>query len=139
MERLVRAVYAGWAAQDFDAAIEPLAEDFVLDWTESRAPFRGVYRGRAAVYRFWEDVRDAWEDFLPRIEEVVDAGRDRLVTRTTVTGRGRGSGLEITAHGAVVWTFRDGAVASGKLFQNVEDALAAAAPGLEETAAPDAG
>jgi hypothetical protein len=126
-ERLVRAVYVAWRSKDFPAVAETLSEDAELDWLESRAPFRGVYRGHAAIERFWADLHDTWDDFDPRIEEVIDLEGDRLVTRTVVRGRGRGSGLEITAHGAVFWSFKDGKITRAKLYQSVDEALAAAA------------
>ena len=47
-----------------------------------------------------------------------------------VCGRGRGSGVEVDAVGAQLWTIHDGKAQSVKLYQSKDDALAAA--GLRE-------
>jgi len=42
--------------------------------------------------------------------EVIDALPDTLVVVPRMLGRGRVSGVEVQAHGASVWTLRDGVV-----------------------------
>jgi hypothetical protein len=42
--------------------------------------------------------------------------------------RGRGSGVEVDAVGAQLWTIRNGKVRSVKLYQSKADALEAAGP-----------
>jgi ketosteroid isomerase-like protein len=71
-------------------------------------------------------MRDTFEWFRPEIDEVIDLGGERVLTATTVRGRARSSGIELNARGAMVWVVRDGKIASGKLFQDVEQALEAA-------------
>jgi ketosteroid isomerase-like protein len=87
------------------------------------------YKGHSELLRAWTEILDAWDEFSPQIDEVIECGPERLITPTTVRGRGKGSGIEIEAHGAVLWTLRDGKVARGKLFQSKDDALEAV--GLE--------
>ena len=45
---IVRRVFDAVNRGDFDAAMEPAADDFVLDWSNSIGPAKGVYRGRSA-------------------------------------------------------------------------------------------
>ena len=77
--------------------------------------------------RYWRDVREAFEAFRPEIDEIIDCGSGGVVTRTTVRGRGRDSGIEIQAEGAMRFRFRDDRIISGKLFQTAAQALEARA------------
>jgi ketosteroid isomerase-like protein len=128
VEALVRRFTESWVRDDLDAILECIASDMEFDWTESISPFRDVYRGREGLERFWEEMRETFDDFTPRIDDVVDCGHKRLVTRITVSGRARASGIELEASGAMLWTVRDGRIVQGKLFQSEEDALAAIGP-----------
>lgn len=123
---LVRRFHEGWISQDLGMVLECIDPEMEFDWSESRAPFRGVYRGRDGMRRYWDEVQEAWERFAPELDDVLDCGGGRLVTPSTVRGRARASGIELEAHGAMLWTLRDGKIVSGKLFQTVEEALEAA-------------
>jgi ketosteroid isomerase-like protein len=125
-EALVRRFTESWVRDDLDAILACIDPDMEFDWTESISPFRDVYTGREGLERFWEEMRDTFDDFTPRIDDVVACGAGRLVTRVTVFGRARSSGIELEASGGMLWTVRDGRIVQGKLFQSEEDALAAA-------------
>jgi ketosteroid isomerase-like protein len=123
---LLRRFHKAWAERDFETVLDCLHPEMEFDWSESRSPFKGVYRAREGMRAYWEDMYDAFDWFRPQIEEVIDCGDDRLVTPTTVRGRARASGIELNARGAMLWVLRDGKIASGKFFQTPADALAAA-------------
>ena len=57
--------------------------------------------------------------------EVIDALPDTLVVVARMLGRGRVSGVEVQAHGASVWTLRDGVVTALTLHQTRDEALEA--------------
>ena len=66
-----------------------------------------IYRGHGGVMKFFEQLRDAWEEApLMEPEELIDAG-DRVVAFVRVHGRGKGSGAAVEARIAQVWTIRD--------------------------------
>jgi ketosteroid isomerase-like protein len=109
--------------------LETIHPDMEFDWTESRAPFHGVYRGIEGMRRYWNEVQDAWERFRPEIDEVIDCGDGRVVTPATVRGRARASGIELEAHGTMLWVVRDDKIVSGKMFQTRDEALEAAGRG----------
>jgi ketosteroid isomerase-like protein len=115
-----------WGDGDFETVLDCIHPDMEFDWSESRSPFKGVYRAHDGMRAYWEDMRDTFEWFRPEIDEVIDLGGERVLTATTVRGRARSSGIELNARGAMVWVVRDGKIASGKLFQDVEQALEAA-------------
>jgi hypothetical protein len=76
--------------------------------------------------RFWHETEEIWVNFAPQIDEVIECDGGRLLTPTTVSGRARASGIELEAHGALLWTVHDGLIVEGKLFQTKADALDAA-------------
>jgi ketosteroid isomerase-like protein len=112
-------------ARDLDelAAITP--DDFVFDRSRSRSFDNEVYRGGAGLQRLLEQAADAWDSFEFFEVEMIDAG-DTVVRVGGTRGRGRGSGIEVEARGAMVWRFHEGAPVSASLFQSKEEALAEA-------------
>jgi ketosteroid isomerase-like protein len=74
----------------------------------------------------WEG---SFEDLEVTYEETIDAG-DRVVLKTYVSGRGRGSGVEVDDRSYMVWTLQDGKVTRMDEFTERADALEAA--GLSE-------
>jgi ketosteroid isomerase-like protein len=127
---LVRRFHQGWIGEDLDVVLECIHPEMEFDWSESQGPFRGVYLGHEGMRTYWRDVRDAFKAFRPEIDEIIDCGDGGVVTRNTVHARGRDSGIEIQAGGAMRWLFRDGRIMSGKLFQTAAQALDAARQGL---------
>jgi uncharacterized protein len=102
----VRASYAALNSGDIEATLAVLAPD--AEWHESSAlPDAGTFRGRDAVREFLEEFLLSWESFHQKVEEVVVEG-DRAALMIHLTARGRGSGAEVDARYAHVWTLRDG-------------------------------
>jgi ketosteroid isomerase-like protein len=64
------------------------------------------------------------------IEEISEAGEDRLLVVSRVTGRGKGSGVKVEQRNGQVWTFVDGKIARIDSYMNRAEALEAA--GLSE-------
>jgi ketosteroid isomerase-like protein len=127
---LVKRFEDSWAAGDLDATLECVHDEVVFDWSDSIGPFAGTYRGRDGMVGFWEELREAFEEFAPEALEFTEIGSDRVITLDVVRGRGKGSGIEIEAQGAMLWSFRDGKIAHAKMFQTKDEALQAA--GLPE-------
>jgi ketosteroid isomerase-like protein len=124
--KVVRLFYESWNRGDTEAALECLAADVRIDWSNSRSPFSGIYEGRESFDRFWTEIRETWDQFTLEIRDVVECGRGRVVAETGVSGRGKGSGIEIAAAGAMLWTVRDGRIRAGTLFQTRREAVEAA-------------
>jgi ketosteroid isomerase-like protein len=136
-EQIVRDLMEAWGSHDVDAAITYVHPEIEFDWSRSMAPFRGVYRGHAGLRSYWTASWEAWGEFKPQIEEAIDCGPERLLTVNLVRARGESSGLEISARGAMLWTFRDGKIIGATLFQDKDEALEAIA--LESGARPGSG
>jgi ketosteroid isomerase-like protein len=112
---------------DVDAAFKDVIPDFEYDLTRAVGMDRGVFnldefRDLLATFT------DSWESFTIGADELIDAGEDVVMPFTNVA-RGR-DGIEVQARGIWVWTIRDGSIVRACLYQELEDAFAAA--GLEE-------
>ena len=91
---------------------------------------RATYSGLDGLRAAWLDWLEPWESYHPGVEDVIDAGDDRVVVLTRDHARPKGASAEIDFLGAPVWTVRDGKVARIEFYWNRAEGLAAA--GLEE-------
>lgn len=120
----VRAVWDAVNRGDLDEAFSHAPDDFVADWSASQAPEASVQRGRENARDAFERTVDAWSEIDYFETEIIDAG-DHVVRVGGVRARGHGSGAEVVAHGAQLWTFREGTPVSVRLFQSKQEALEA--------------
>ncbi len=111
--------------RDFAVAMGLTHADVEFDWSDSRAPYSGLYRGIDEVRRAWQTWLEAWDEWKPEIVEAIEVDPETVVVVTQVQARGKGSGVTVHAQGASVWTIRDGKIARGKLYQSKAEALAA--------------
>jgi uncharacterized protein len=89
-----------------EAALAALHPDAV--WEESgELPGVDVVRGRDAIREFLTGFLESWSEFRQRVDDVIVAG-DRVALLIHLRATGRGSGVEVDARYAHVWTLRDG-------------------------------
>ncbi|MDQ3102761.1 MAG: nuclear transport factor 2 family protein [Actinomycetota bacterium] len=92
---IIRRMYERWLDNDaslfdaFDQEIE-LHPDPAADWVG----VDDIYRGHDGVRSYMAQVYDAFEDYRPEVEELLDAG-DRVITLAIEHGRGRSSGATV--------------------------------------------
>jgi ketosteroid isomerase-like protein len=90
---LVRRHYEAWNRGDVDMVVAVFAPN--IEWHgHPRLPEPGPYRGRDQVKRWMEQFREAWGELMAEPVELLDAGNS-VVTLVHMTGRGRGSGVEV--------------------------------------------
>ena len=77
----------------------------------------------------WLAWQAAWRDFRSEPEEFIEAG-DKVLVRTRISGRGRGSGVEADSAAGWVFRFRGGKVVYFHAFRDPEKVFGAA--GLTE-------
>jgi ketosteroid isomerase-like protein len=113
---LIRRHFDSWNAGDVDAVVTGLAPD--VHWHGHPAlPEPGPYHDREAVRRWIGQFQEAWDELNAEPVEVLDAG-DSVVVLVHMTGRGRGSGVEVRGGVDVhVATFRDEEVVYFRLYQ----------------------
>ena len=122
---MVRATIEAINKGDLDQALEAAHEDFEADWSNSIGPHRGVYRGRERARELFGFFLEAWDEFRWDPEEIIEVDEARVVVVNHIRMRGRGSGVEVEATGAQLWTITGGEVRSLKLYQSKADALGA--------------
>jgi ketosteroid isomerase-like protein len=112
---------------EFDAAVANFSEKFEFDFSNSRGPMSGTYRGRSEAKGFLTSFWEPWEsvEFNPE-EEIRELENGLVLTVNAVRGRGSGSGAEVTAVGATLWTIRGGEILAAKMYQSKDEALEAA-------------
>ncbi len=122
---VVRAMWAAYARDDFEASLDAYTEDTVWDDTRYR-PDGAVHLGRDALVDVVRTWRAAWDEYDIEAEEVLDAGGDRVAAVLRETGRGKGGGVELTNRFAQVATLRGGQIVHTMVFRAPEEALEAA-------------
>jgi ketosteroid isomerase-like protein len=124
----LEAVYSKWGKGDFWTP-EIFAPDVELAWAEELPDTPEGVQGLDAVsasmqnwLAAWDECRWTADEFLPR--------QERVLVLFTARGRGKGSKVDVTAHWAHLWTFRDGKATRVEGFTDQSQALEAA--GLSE-------
>jgi hypothetical protein len=60
---VVRRTIELWNATEIDQALDGLADDVEMDWSNSIGPLKGIYRGREGLLKLWRSFLDAWVPF----------------------------------------------------------------------------
>jgi ketosteroid isomerase-like protein len=121
---LVRSALEALNRGDMEAFVELCDPDFQLDMSE-RVFNPAIYEGHEGIRHFYREVREVWEEFRWESEGLYDAG-EQVVALLHSHGRGRGSGVEIDRHVAMVWTVREGRATALRFYVDQADALKAA-------------
>jgi ketosteroid isomerase-like protein len=105
--------------------------DREVEWIVRGGPpdLLGDFHGIEQAREYYARWASAWDEWDWEIEEVRDQD-DLVVSRTRVTGRGRGSGLRLDMRIGQIWTFREGKVIRYEALPSWGQALEAA--GLNE-------
>ena len=119
---LVRRIYDAWNREES-------ARDFIAEDVEyvnpSYAVEPGIRRGRSA----FRAVRDTYEDYMLKVERLVDAGEGRVVVLARYSGTAKVSRIPLEGDQGFVWTVRDGQAVRFEWFQSHSEALEAAGVG----------
>ena len=118
---LARGAFRAFEQRDIKAIEETCTPDVEFDWSR-RLLDPMVIRGYEGVRRFFEEVDGIFDEIVFEEDEILDFGDDVLVV-STGRFRGRSSGVDVTAHGAILWTVRDAKLARFRFYQTKEDAL----------------
>ena len=97
---IVRAQYASFGQITEGGEVH----SWVLGYFDPNCEYRPVeevdaIRGHEALIEWTERWLEAWSSYSDQVEEIIDGG-EIVVAATTITGRGRTSGVEIRQHHA---------------------------------------
>ena len=82
-----------------------------------------TYRGHDGLRRYERDRNDAWEELRFEADEFIEAG-DHVVVVGLLTGRGRGSGVQVDQPVALALELRAGKIIRAHAHTDAEQALA---------------
>jgi ketosteroid isomerase-like protein len=118
-----------WNRRDLGAYLASFASDAEIDWSRSRGPHKGVYRGHGEIEAFWDVWWSTFEDVqMETTHGFVEAGSEVVYSQTTHI-RGR-DGIEVSARSTFLFTVEGGLITRFRMFDERAEALEAA--GLSE-------
>jgi ketosteroid isomerase-like protein len=120
---LTRRAYELSSDGDFDALLALFDSDAV--WDMSRVGL-GVYQGREAIRRFFEDWRAPYEELRTAAEEVLEVGSRVTLAFATAKGRLAGSSGDVDVWYAAVAAWADGLVVQVTNYIDIDEARTAA-------------
>jgi ketosteroid isomerase-like protein len=102
----LKTVYSKWGRGDFwtPEIFDPGVE---LSWAEELPDASDPVRGMDAVGASMRNWLAAWDECRWMADEFIQK-ENRVLVLFTARGRGKGSSVEVEAHWAHLWTFRDG-------------------------------
>jgi uncharacterized protein len=127
---IVRDAAAAFNRGDLDAWLEYLADDIDHRAVEGALDDHGPIHGKDALRVYMEDWVGTFDDLKVEPVELIEAGEDKVIAVTRISGRAKLSGVETDLTYAAVYTIRDGKIARGREYWTKEQALEAA--GLRE-------
>jgi ketosteroid isomerase-like protein len=125
---IVRRSIEEWNRRDRATWVARFPSDGEVDWSRSRSPFKGVYRGHREIEAFWDVFSSTWEDVQIEPHDFTEAGSE-VVVWNTAHMRGR-EGIEVSARTALVFTVENRQITCLQLFDEQDEALEAV--GLSE-------
>ncbi|MEA2331396.1 MAG: SnoaL-like domain [Thermoleophilaceae bacterium] len=121
---VIRELARRWNAGDMDEVIGLYAEDAVTR-TGAHWPEQATYQGRDAIRASIEEWQSMWEMTLAEVDSLEEYG-DKVVATGAWQMRGRSSGVDGQMPIAILFTIRDGKIATLEWFPDRDHAVAAA-------------
>jgi uncharacterized protein len=118
---LARSALRAFEQRDMNAIEALCTPDIEFDWSR-RLLDPTVTSGYDGIRGFFEEVDGIFDAIVFEEEEILEFG-DQVLVVTTGRFRGRTSGVDVAAHGAILWTIRNGKLARFRFYQTKEDAL----------------
>ncbi len=118
--------------RDADAFVAVVSPDVEWETNPEMVGLGAIYRGRAGVREFFEQLlgSETWESIHGVVEEITEAGDDRVLVGLRAKARGRGSGVPAELQIWQVLWFAEGLITRRQAFWTRQHALEAA--GLSE-------
>ncbi len=119
---IVRLHLDAWRSETPERALEYLREDVEFD--ARTRPGGKVWHGREGVSEAIAEWVEIWAEFRLELEELIDAGENRVVSLWHESGRARRSGALMSEAGATVFTLDGGLIAAVLVSVDREGVLA---------------
>jgi ketosteroid isomerase-like protein len=125
---IVRRHTEAWNRRDLRAWLALFSASAEVDWSRSRGPLKGVYRGRDEIEVFWDAFWSTFEEVHVEAHGFTEVNSEVVVPNTGHV-RGR-QGIEVIARSSFVFTIGNGQITRLRMFQERSEALEAV--GLSE-------
>jgi ketosteroid isomerase-like protein len=119
---VVRRQYEAFQRQDWDALFALYHPDVELDLSRSGIPDGGVHHGHDGLLEGWSKWRGVWGRYEFELEDLIEAGEDRVLALIHVRAASKGQGMDAEVRAGDVFTVRDGLIVHFANFLDREDA-----------------
>jgi len=133
---LVARFIALFNAGNLTGAFDLCDAEVEFDWSR-RLLDSVVLHGRDKARGFIEETLELFDQIQLDTIELIDLGDD-VLNISTAQFRGRSSGADVKASGAIVWTVRGERISRFRFYQTREDALADLSANEAQAARPHA-
>jgi ketosteroid isomerase-like protein len=125
---IVRHGLEAWNRRDRTTWVASFHPDAELDWSRSRGPLMGVYRGHDGLETFWDAWFSTFGQNQVETHGFTEVGSEVVVPNTAhLQGR---QGIEVIARSTFVFSVGNGQITRLRMFQEHAEALEAV--GLSE-------
>src|SRR5947208_10514916 len=114
-----RCAYESFSRRDLDAVMRFWGPDSVWDMSQTGI---GVYEGREAIHRFFEEWFSAYEEYEFELEQILDLGNGVVFAVTRQKGRPVGSTGYVEMHQANVGVWVEGLVVRVTHYNDIDQA-----------------
>jgi ketosteroid isomerase-like protein len=116
----VRGMWEAFVLNDFETALAAFDPD--VEWDGTNLPDGKISRGLEAVVDHTIRWADTWEAWEVELEDVIDAGQDRVIAFIQERGRSK-AGLDVNERHSELYVLRDGKIVYRKGFSDADEAL----------------
>ena len=120
---VVRGMWEAFLRNDFEDSLSAFAPD--IEWDGTNLPDGAILRGLDAVVDHVTKWAETWETWEVELEDVIDAGDDRVVAFIRERGRTK-AGLVVNERHSELYRVRNRKIAYRKGFSDADEALDAA-------------
>ena len=116
----VRGMWEAFLLNDFETALAAFDPD--VEWDGTNLPDGKVSRGLDAVVDHMTRWAEMWEVWEVELEDVIDAGQDRVIVFFHERGRSK-AGLDVDERHSELYVIRDGKIVHRTGFSDANEAL----------------
>jgi ketosteroid isomerase-like protein len=123
---VVRGMWEAFLRNDGEAANAAFAPD--VEWDGTNLPDGEILHGLDAAVAHVRRWAEMWETWEVELEDVIDAGEDRVIAFLRERGRSK-AGLDVNERHSELYVVRDAKIVYRKGFSNADEALVEAGLG----------
>jgi ketosteroid isomerase-like protein len=116
----VRGMFEAFVRNDLESSLAAFDPD--VEWDGTNLPDGDISHGLDAVMDHIIRWADVWETWEIELEDVIDAGEDRVIVFFRERGRNK-AGVDVNERHSELYALRDGKIVYRKGFADADEAL----------------